>query len=100
MSEIILGRTYKDSATGFEGVATGVTHFLFACERVCLSKGHNEKGEPIEAVFDAPQLVETKKETKALLAALTAAGLREPAAAPAAPRQRTGGDRPMPSAVR
>ena len=35
-SDVVMGDRYRDPLTGFEGVATGVTFYLHACERVTL----------------------------------------------------------------
>jgi hypothetical protein len=98
-SKIQLGATYKDSVSGFEGVVTMSTRFLFACERVTLSKGFDEKkGEEICAVFDAAQLSFVKGPTNEIKKALDAIGVKEQPKPPAGPRN--GGDRPTPSAIR
>ena len=59
--EVTLGKTYKDSITGLEGVATSVTKFLSASQRVVLQPTKLHEGKPIDAqVFDASQLEEVK----------------------------------------
>jgi len=64
-SHIELGATYRDAVSGFEGVAVTATRFIFACERVSLSKGYEkEKGDEIVSVFDAAQLVFVKAPSK------------------------------------
>lgn len=55
-SDIVTGERYRDNQTGFEGVATSVTFFQHACERVCLETYDTERKQVIEAVFDAPRL--------------------------------------------
>lgn len=52
---VVLGKTYRDKVTGFEGIATHKTQFLYACERVCL-QAQAKEGEIKEGVFDEPQL--------------------------------------------
>lgn len=54
-SDIQLGQVYRDDQTGVEGVATSVTFFQHACERVCLEL-MTKDGELKEYVFDAPRL--------------------------------------------
>lgn len=54
--KIELGKTYRDVVSGFEGIATHRTEFLYACERVCL-QAQAKDGDIKESVFDAPQLV-------------------------------------------
>jgi hypothetical protein len=90
---IELGATYRDVTSSFEGIAVSTTRFLFACERVALQRGHNDKGEEIIAVFDATALVRIKAPSQGIVKAIKAA------LAPA-PTPQTGGDRPMPSAAR
>lgn len=55
-SDVVLGDRYRDSVTGYEGVASALYFFLNACERVNLER-LDEKGEPSSATFDAPRLV-------------------------------------------
>ena len=98
-SNIELGATYRDTVSGFEGTVTMSTRFLFACERVTLSKGFDEKkGEEISACFDAAQLVFVKGPNKDIKDALERIGIKEQPKPPAGPRN--GGDRPTPSAIR
>lgn len=54
-SDVVLGESYQDKQTGIEGVATSVTFFQHACERVALELVVEGKIE--EYVFDAPRLV-------------------------------------------
>lgn len=53
-----LGATYRDTVTGFEGVAIAKAKYLYACERVTLQKVvDGEKWEIKELSFDLPALV-------------------------------------------
>lgn len=52
---IELGKTYKDTIHGFEGVATSRTEFLHGCDRVRLER-MDDKGEIKVEVFDVLQL--------------------------------------------
>lgn len=54
-SDVVLGDRYRDPLTGFEGVATSVTFYLHACERVALEIVR--EGEVKYEAFDAPRLV-------------------------------------------
>jgi hypothetical protein len=54
-SDSKLGDRYRDPLTGFEGVATGVTFYLHACERITLE--FVKDGEIKYESFDAPRLV-------------------------------------------
>jgi len=49
-----LGDRYRDALTGFEGVATAVTFYLHACERITLE--FVKDGELKYESFDAPRL--------------------------------------------
>lgn len=62
-SDIILGERYRDDQTGYEGVATSVTFFQHACERVCIENYDANRLTVKEAVFDAPRLrhIESQK---------------------------------------
>lgn len=52
---IVLGERYRDTISGFEGVATARYEFLHGCVRVCLETGKD--GEAKEGVFDEQRLV-------------------------------------------
>jgi hypothetical protein len=58
--EMELGKTYRDTITGFEGVATGRFEYLHGCVRWQLTGVHPEKGGPLEYIFDEPQIEEVK----------------------------------------
>lgn len=53
-SDIKLGEKYEDTMTGLQGVATAVTFYLHACERVTLE--FVKEGEIKYESFDAPRL--------------------------------------------
>lgn len=73
-----LGKKYRDKVSGYEGVATAVTEFLYACRRVTLDSF--AEGEVKQFSFDEPQLE-----------AVEAPQIERPRLS------RTGGDRAMPS---
>lgn len=58
-SQVILGEKYRDTVTGLEGVATVVSFYLHACERVSLE--FIKEGEVKYETFDAPRLVHVKQ---------------------------------------
>lgn len=62
-SDVVLGRKYRDKQTGIEGVATHVTFYQFACERVIIETLDNDKNIK-EYSFDVQRLedVETKQQ--------------------------------------
>lgn len=78
-AEIVLGRKYRDTVSGFEGVATSDTRFLYGCNRVGLSC--LVEGKPEDCVFDSLGLAPVPGE--------------KPVAKEAA--QKTGGPRPTPT---
>jgi hypothetical protein len=55
-SDIILGDRYRDTVSGYEGVATAAVFFLHGCERVTLEQWIEHAGEMRELTFDAPRL--------------------------------------------
>ena len=59
-SDVILGDKYRDSQTGFEGIATAIYFFQYGCERVQLEQ-FDKKTSDIRAItFDAPRLISAK----------------------------------------
>jgi hypothetical protein len=62
---IVLGEKVKDSLTGFEGVATARTEYLYGCVRICVESLELDKdGDPKEVWFDEQRLVELAKMAK------------------------------------
>lgn len=59
-SDIVLGEKYIDKQTGYEGVATSVSFFQHACERVVIEAFDDRRKQVIESVFDAPRLTHIK----------------------------------------
>lgn len=55
-----LGKIYRDSITGFEGVATASHEYIYGCRRISLT-GMVE-GKPEEFHFDEPALVQVGEE--------------------------------------
>jgi hypothetical protein len=62
-SDIELGKRYRDPQTGIEGVATAISFYQYACERVSLELVVAGKIE--EYGFDAPRLVSVETGEKA-----------------------------------
>jgi hypothetical protein len=62
--KVKLGRRYRDTITGFEGVATARYEFLHGCVRWQLTGAHPESGGPQDFTFDEPQLEEVKDKTE------------------------------------
>ena len=53
-----LGRTYKDTITGFQGVATGHCEYLTGCSQTLLSpKGSDSMKRPDSEWFDDQRLI-------------------------------------------
>jgi hypothetical protein len=62
---IVLGDTYKDSITEFEGVAVSITKFLTSSQRVGLQSSKLHEGKVVDVqYFDAHQLNEAKAKVK------------------------------------
>lgn len=57
-----LGKKYRDSITGFEGVATAKTDFLYGCVRVLLEGVTSEEKNPEEFWFDEQRLKDVETE--------------------------------------
>lgn len=66
-SDINLGEEYVDAQTGYKGIATSVTFFQHACERVCIESFDKKRQQVIEQVFDAPRLTNTKTKKTAVV---------------------------------
>ncbi len=81
---IELGKKYRDTISGWEGVATIRLEFLNGCIRYELT-AKDKDGDPKGHVFDEEQLVEVKSFEGNSIVAETA------------PATRTGGDRPTPA---
>jgi hypothetical protein len=55
--KIALGDVVRDTITGFQGVAIGITHWLHGCGRVVVQPQDLKDGKPIDAMtFDELQL--------------------------------------------
>lgn len=55
-TKIILGATYRDRLTGFEGIAVGRYEYLTGCTRVSIQAPHLVDGKTVEITVDAPML--------------------------------------------
>ena len=54
---VVLGKIYKEKVSGFEGVATGKTEYLWGCVRILVTAEKLDKeGNVKELWFDEPQL--------------------------------------------
>ena len=54
---IRLGDKVRDNITGFTGVATGRTEYLYGCVRICIEPAELHDGKPVEALwFDEQRL--------------------------------------------
>lgn len=79
---IELGKRYKDTVTGFEGVATARYEYLNGCVRYQLEAPKQDSGGILELIFDEQRLELVKEEQER--------GIR---------RRRTGGSMPAPPRV-
>ena len=59
---IKLGSRVKDTFTGFAGIATGRTDWIYGCSRICIEPTELKDGKPIEAQWFDTQRVEVVKE--------------------------------------
>lgn len=59
-SDIILGETYIDQQSGFEGVATAIYFYQFGCERVNLEAFDDTRKQINSIAFDSPRLTNKK----------------------------------------
>jgi hypothetical protein len=64
-SDIKLGERYRDDQTGFEGVATSISFFQYACERVAVEAYDAQRREVKTEVFDAPRLTSVRTNERA-----------------------------------
>ncbi len=62
-----LGSTVKDILTGFTGIATGRTEWLFGCTRIAIEPTKLKEGKPIDAEWFDEQRVEVIKKTKPIM---------------------------------
>lgn len=58
---VTLGKEYKDSVSGFKGIATSRSEFLNGCTRVCLTGKSKGNAAPIEIWLDEEQIIGQKK---------------------------------------
>lgn len=61
---IELGQKVQDSLTGFEGVATARTEYLYGCVRVLVEPGLLKDGKPIEGEWFDEQRIDADSEVK------------------------------------
>lgn len=55
---IKLGNLVRDIISGFSGVATARTEWMYGCSRICIEPQHLHEGKPIEAQwFDEQRVV-------------------------------------------
>jgi len=59
---IRLGSIVRDSLTGFTGMATARTEWLYGCARVCVEPEELKDGKPIEASWFDEQRIEIVEE--------------------------------------
>ncbi len=57
MDGIEFGKKYRDTVTGFEGVATSKQTHQFGCPQVYLESAAMKDGKPVGCWFDEPRLV-------------------------------------------
>lgn len=57
-----LGSNVKDTLTGFSGMATGRSEWLYGCTRIYIEPAEMREGKPIEGQWFDEQRVEVIKE--------------------------------------
>jgi hypothetical protein len=65
---IKLGSKVKDHYTGFSGIATGRTEWLYGCSRICIECTKLKDGKPIESQWFDEQRVDIIEEKSAVIA--------------------------------
>lgn len=63
-NNIVLGDDYKDDITGFQGVATAVTDYMFGCSRVLLEANTLEGGKPVDIWVEDMRLTHVRTRIK------------------------------------
>ena len=82
--QLVMGNTYKDKITGFEGVCTGIVTYITGCDQALLQPSLDDTGKPQKAVwYDDMRLEDSGAPTVVLFS--------EPA-----PKRRTGPGDPAP----
>ena len=79
---IKLGSLVKDSFTGFTGIATAYTEWLYGCTRICIEPKELKDGKPIEAQWFDEQRVEVIEEKKPKISKQSSADSGGPQADP------------------
>lgn len=59
-SDIQLGERYRDVQTGYEGTATAIAFYQYACERITLEAFDPSQVSIRYESFDAPRLISVK----------------------------------------
>jgi hypothetical protein len=62
-TEIVLGKRYRDTISGWEGTAVSRHEYLHGCLRYGI-EDLNKDGEPVDYCFDAPRLVPVEEAPK------------------------------------
>lgn len=80
---IEFGERYRDKASGFEGQVTALYFFEHGCLRVNLRGTDRQTGAPVEATFDAPELIKASTQERVPAGSLRGGphGLASPAGA-------------------
>ena len=61
-SDITLGKKYRDTILGIEGIATAKHLYISGCDRVTLEWLHN--GDPKSQTFDVTELIDVAAEAE------------------------------------
>lgn len=83
MAKIQLGMRVKDQVTGFEGIASARTEYLYGCIRIAVQSTELKDGKPVDAQwFDEAQLSEVQKEIAPAITTTGGSGIIPPARDP------------------
>lgn len=77
-----LGNKVRDMITGFTGIATGRTEYLYGCARILVEPDELKDGKPVEAGWFDEQRIETVVEKAIPVSAENSATSGGPQSAP------------------
>ena len=82
---IKLGNKVRDTVTGFSGIATGRTSWLYGCERIAIEPQELHDGKPIDQHWFDEQRVEVIQDTPPVISPHSSATTGGPQRDPSPP---------------
>lgn len=79
---LVLGSKVRDSLTGFSGIATARTEWLYGCARIAIEPTELKDGKPIEPQWFDEQRVELIREQRPQISEISRATSGGPQADP------------------